>query len=285
MIQGTSAPFYEPVKRSLTAHHIRMYPMFSGVNTGNIYGIGTKLHHRNGRIQNGQKNDSYTENLDLQRSLSLVSPRGFLFRLNKNEAVQSQRHDKRRIYSKDDRREDLFTTTEVGVYEGNNVSSIIQKSILLRRNLALKSASKLKELRIEGANKFMLTTENNPAQYERLGVRFSPIGLKARKDGPNLLPLLPKHRRTHDNSLQRRTKPTSGKIYSPLSIECNQILPRQPETKVLQNCPGEKHRGSVNKNYESNVAEKGDDGIILERSRKKRTINVFLPAISTDEEF
>lgn len=164
------------------------------------------------------------------------------------------------------------------------MSSIIQKSILQRRNLALKSASKLKELRIEGANRFMLTTENNP-QSERLGVRFS-IALKARKaDGPNLLPLLPKHRRTHDNSLQRITKPTNGKIYSPLCIECNQILPRQPETKVLQNCPGEKHRGSVDKNYESNVVDKGDDGIILERTRKKRTINVFLPAISTDDEF
>ena len=285
MIQGTSAPFGKPVKRSFTAHHIRMFPMFHDINSGNLCGIGTKLHHRIGRGNDSEKKDSYTENVELLRSLSLASPRGFLFRLYKNEPRKSPSQKEMRIRSKSDRREDLYTAIAVGNDQRSDVSSIIQNSILHRRNLALKSASKLKELRIEGANKFTVTADND-SKSECLGVcTSSGISLKGRKQRRNLSPLLPKHRRKHDSSLQQTTKSVSNKVYPSLKINCNQIFPRQPEEKIFQNRTKEKLRGSDDQKCEKEAIDNEDARVSSRRTHKKRTINVFLPNILTDQDF
>ncbi|PFX15969.1 hypothetical protein AWC38_SpisGene19780 [Stylophora pistillata] len=285
-LEGTSMTFDEHVKGPSTTHHIRMFPMFNDMKEGNVCGIGTKLHCRNshGISGRGQKKDSYIESFELPRSLSLASPRGFLFRLYKNEPGKSLSQGKIEKCSKSDRREDLYTAFAVGNNQRSHVSSIIQKSILQRRNLALKSASKLTELRIEGANKFTVTSEND-SQSEHFGVRISSgIGLKGRKQGTNLLPLLPKHRRTHDSSLQQTIKAVSNKVYPSLRINCNQILPRQPEEKIFQNRPKEKSRGSNDQNCEGKAVDNEEARVFSGRTPKRRTINVFLPNISTDQD-
>lgn len=279
MIERNSTFLYDPMKKPFSAHH--MYPMF---NAGSLSGIGTKIHHRDVPNED-RKKDSFIQNVELQRSLSFVSPRGFLFRLNKDERTLSQRQgnikrDTRRIHEKTDARE--FYTTKVGRAQ-QDVSSIIQNSILQRRNLALKSASKLKELRVDGAN--LLKADGNP-QHERLDV-FSPIDFKARKDRATILPLLTKHKTLGDDSVQRRRKAMDFKAYSPLSINSNQILPRKPEIlemKAFDNFPKEKHRTEENIKFESNVVHQEHDGIISEGIQRRRTIDVFLPAITTDEE-
>lgn len=286
MIDRNSSCFYDPIKRSLAAHHIRMYPMF---NTGSISAIGTKLHHK--EVPNeDRKKDSFLQNVELQRSLSLVSPGGFLFRLNKDlhkdERVQSHRQgnikrDKRRIHDKTERPE--FFSSVVGC-DQRDVTAIIQNSILQRRNLALKSASKLKELRVEGANKFQLKAEDD-SRNKRLD-EFS-IDFKARKDAATFLPQLARPTgKTLGNSAQWKRKAMDFKAYYPLSINSNHISLRKPEVsemKSFETCPTEKHRTIDDKNYASNVHH-GSEGIISERAEKRRTINVFLPAISTDEE-
>ncbi|KAJ7376525.1 hypothetical protein OS493_034262 [Desmophyllum pertusum] len=280
MIERNSAFLNDPMKKSFSAHH--MYPMF---NAGSLLsGIGTKIQHWDVPNED-RKKDSFIQNVELQRSLSFVSPRGFLFRLNKDERTLSQRQGNikraRRIHEKTDARE--FYTTKVG-REQQDASSIIQNSILQRRNLALKSASKLKELRVDGAN--LLKADGTP-QHERLDV-FSPIDFKARKDRATILPLLTKrHKTLGDDSVQRRRKAMDFKAYSPLSINSNQILPRKPEVlemKAFDNFPKKKHRTEENIKFESNVVHQENDGIISEGTQKRRTIDVFLPAITTDEE-
>lgn len=289
MINRKTAAFYDPMKRSVTAHHIRMYPTF---NTGRISAVGTKLHHKDVPIR-GRKMHSFVQNVELQRNLSLVSPGGFLFRLNKDshkdEGVQSHRQrnikrDKKRIHDKTSQ-EEFFSS--VVSYDQRDVSSIIQNSILQRRNLALKSASRLQELRVEGANKFLLKGDN--LQNKR--VDALSIDFKARKDGVNLLPRLRKPQTMKDIDIKRRRKLTDLKTrYSPLSINSNQILLRQPEVSImkeLDNCP-EKQRTQTNSNadYARNVLQYESHGVISEpeRPQTRRTINVFLPAIATDEE-
>ena len=290
-IDRKTGAFYDPIKRSFRAHHIRMYPMF---NTGNISAVGTKLHHKD--VPNGgRKMDSFVQSVELQSNLSLVSPGGFLFRLNKNshkdERVQSHRQvnikrDKKRIHDKASQQE--FFSRAVS-YDQRDVSSIIQNSILQRRNLALKSASRLQELRVEGANKFLLKAEDN-LQNERLDALS--IDFKARKDGPSLLPRLRKPQTMNELDVKRRRKLTDLKTrYSPLSIKSNQILLRQPgvsTVKELDNCP-EEQKTETHSNTDSdasNVLQHESHGTISkpERPQTRRTINVFLPAISTDEE-
>ena len=261
------------------------------LNAGSIRAIGTKLHHREEVPNEGNKKDSFLQNVELQRSLSLVSPGGFLFRLNKDlhkdERVQSHRQgnikrDKRRIHDKTDRRD--FFTSVVSCDRGN-VSSIIQNSILQRRNLALKSASKMKELRVDGANKFLLKAEDD-SRKERLDV-FS-IDFKARKDAVTFLPQLARPTgKPLTNAAQQRRKATDYKAYSPLSINSHHISLKKPEVsemKLFDTCPREKHRTIDDKNYASNVVHDESEEAISERTQKRRTINVFLPAISTDEE-
>ena len=292
-IDRKTVSFYDPMKRTFTAHHIRMYPMF---NTGNISAVGTKLHHKD--VPNeGRKMDSFAQNAELQRNLSLVSPGGFLFRLNKDphkdERAQSHhqgniKRDKRRIHDKTSQ-EEFFSS--VVSYDQRNVSSIIQNSILQRRNLALKSASSLKELRVEGANNFFLKAEDN-LQNERLDALS--IDFKTRKDGGTLLPRLRKPQTMKNLDVKRRRHLTDFKTYSPLSINSNQILLRQPEVSTMKQeldnrCP-EKQRTETNSNtdYARNVVQQENLGTINisepERPQTRRTINVFLPAISTDEE-
>lgn len=290
MINRKTAAFYDPMKRSFTAHHIRMYPMF---NTGSISAVGTKLHHKDVPIR-GRKMHSFVQNVELQRNLSLVSPGGFLFRLNKDshkdERVQSHRQrnikrDKKRIHDKTSQ-EEFFSS--VVSYDQRDVSSIIQNSILQRRNLALKSANRLQELRVEGANKFLLKGEDN-LQNKR--VDALSIDFKARKNGITLLPRLRKPQTMKDIDIKRRRKLTDLKTrYSPLSINSNQILLRQPEVSImkeLDNCP-EKQTTETNSNadYARNVLQYENHGVISEpeRPQTRRTINVFLPAIATDEE-
>ena len=296
-IDRKTGAFHDPIKRSFTAHHIRMYPMF---NTGNISAVDTKLHHKD-HVPNlpngGRKMDSFVRSVELQRNLSLVSPGGFLFRLNKlnshkDERVQSQRQgnikrEKKRIHDKTSQQE-FFS--RVVSYDQRDVSSIIQNSILHRRNLALKSASRLQELRIEGANKFFLKAKDN-LQNERLDALS--IDFKTRKDGSTPLPQLRKPQPINDLDVKSRRKLTDFKTrYSPLSIKSNQILLRQPEVstvKELDNCTcPEKQRAETNSNadYEKNVLQHESHGTnsIPERPQTRRTINVFLPAISTDEE-
>ena len=292
-IDRKTTSFYDPMKRSFTAHHIRMYPMF---NTGNISAVDTKLHHKD--VPHGcRKMDSFTQNIELQRNLSLVSPGGFLFRLNKDshkdERVQSHhqgniKRDKRRIHDKTSEKE--FFSSVVS-YDQRDVSSIIQNSILQRRNLALRSASRLQELRVEGANNFFLKAEDN-LQNERLNALS--INFKTRKDGATLLPRLRKPQTMNHLDVKRRRKLTDFKSYSPLSINSNQILLRQPEVSTmkqeLDNRCSEKQRTETNSNtdYARNAVQHeslGTDNISEpERPQTRRTINVFLPAISTDEE-
>ena len=291
MIDKKTAAFYDPMKRSFTAHHIRMYPTF---NTGNISAVGTKLHYKD-VLNGGRKMDSFVQNVELQRNLSLVSPGGFLFRLNKDshkdERVQSHRQgnikrDKKRIHDKTSQ-EELCST--VVSYDQRDVSSIIQNSILQRRNLALKSANRLQELRVEGANNFLLKAEDNLQTDER--VDTLSINCKTRKDGATLLPRLRKPQTMNNLDVKRRRKLTEFKTrYSPLSINSNHILLRQPEAltlKELNNCAeNQRTENNSNTDYARNVVQHESHGIISEpeRPQTRRTINVFLPAISTDEE-
>lgn len=246
--------------------------------------IGTKLHHREVPGED-RKKDSFLQNVELQRSLSLVSPGGFLFRLNKDfhkdERVQSHRQgsikrDKRRIHDKTGQREFFTSVVDCGQ---RDVASIIQNSILQRRNLSLKSASKLKELRVEGANKFPLKAEND-LRNERMG-----------KYGTTLLPQLPRPTdKTLCTSSQQRRKAMSFKAYSALSVNSNHILLRKAEVskmKPFETCTKEKDKTVDTKTFASDVVQFESEGIISERTQKpekRRTIDVFLPAISTDEE-
>jgi len=290
LIDRKAAAYYDPKKKSLIAHHTRLYPMF---NTGNMSAAGTKLHQKD--VPNGgRKMDSLAQNVEIQRNLSLVSPGGFLFRLNKDshkdERVQSHRQgnfkrDKRRIHDKTSQ-EEFFSSVES--YDQRDVSTIIHNSILQRRKLALKSASKLKELRVEGANKFQLKAEDS-LQNERLDALS--IDLKTRKDGASLLPRLGKPQTINNLAVNKRRKLTNFKMYSPLSIKSSQILLRQPEVSAmkeeLDNCPvKQKTENNLNTDYTRNVFQNASHGTIseTERPQTRRTINVFLPAIPKDEE-
>lgn len=262
-------------------------------NAGNMSAVGTKLHQKD--VPNGgRKMDSLAQNVEIQRNLSLVSPGGFLFRLNKDshkdERVQSHRQgnlkrDKRRIHDKTSQ-EEFFSSVES--YDQRDVSTIIHNSILQRRKLALKSASKLKELRVEGANKFQLKAEDN-LQNERLDALS--IDFNTRKDGASLLPRLRKPQIMNNLDVNKRRKFTNFKMYSPLSIKSSQILLREPEVlsmkEELDNCPvKQKTEDNLNTDYARNVFQNASHGTITEpeRPQTRRTINVFLPAIPKDEE-
>ena len=277
--------FSDTTRETFTAHHIRMYPMFNSSKNSNtcINGISTRLHHR--KIRNAIKNTkaSFVENLELQRSLSFASPGGFLFRLNKDDGVKSlTQRDPAKITLQEKRissgqNEGEFFRSRVGQPD---VSSIIRQSILQRSKLALGSASNFKDLRIEGETTFLL---KNPQNH---GMDKPPISLKPRKG--KILPPLAKHR-AHDRSQKQKTitelKDTS------LSLDGNQILPAAKQDVSVENKMENKLSRRAHRVADKTKCNRngficfGGEEMISDRTQGKRTITVFLPVISTDEQY
>ena len=286
MIDRKSSLFYDTTRKTFTAHHIRMYPMFNAKNNNTgIKGICTTLHHRDIRNTDTKKG-TFVQNLELQRGLSLASPGGFLFRLSKDDREKTQAggssakitlQGKRIVGHKDG---ELFSGRA-----GYDVPSIIKRTILQRRTLALTSASKLKELRIEGAKKFLLKAQENP-QNERIDVLS--INLKDRRDRENLLPPMAKHKGLNESQkLERITELKDSSI----SWDCNQILPRKPENldekKMQLKALRETHEVTDKEKCKSKskgFTQVESAEMVSEITQKKRIINVFLPAISIEEQ-
>lgn len=291
MIDDKLSHFSDTTRKTFTAHHIRMYPMFNSSKNSNtcINGISTRLHHR--RIRNAIKNTkaSSVENLEFQRSLSFASPGGFLFRLKKDDGVKSlTQRDPPKITLQGKRissgqKEGDFFRSRVGQPD---VSSIIRQSILQRSKLALRSASNFKDLRIEGETTFLLKAEKNPQNH---GMDKPPVSLKPRKGNVEILPPLAKHR-AHDKS-QKQKRITELKDTS-LSLDGNQIMPAAKQDVSVENKMENKvsrraHRVADKTKYDKNHGFIcfGSEEMITDRTRRKRTITVFLPVFSTDEQY
>lgn len=283
MIHRNSSPFYDTTRKTFRAHHIRMYPMFNVKNNSScINGIGTTLHHRGISKAETNKKDSFAQNLELQRSISLASPRGFLFRLNKGGGVRTQAQDNISKITLKGKRIPGQKDGEFSMGKGGqDVSSIIKCSILQRRTLALTSGNKLKELRIKGEKTLLLKAQRGP--QNDLSDVFS-VDFRARNKRFDLLPPLAKHKVPEESLKGRRI--TESKDDS-LSLGRNQILPRKPEVsdgnKLEIKAVRETYR--TKEKYDKGPIDLTRDEVSLERTLKKRVINVFLPAITTDEQY
>lgn len=233
-----------------------------------------------------KKKDSFVQNLELQRGLSLVSPGGFLFRFNKDNRLTQLQGNTSKITLQGKRiagqKDGEFFRNKVN----QDVSSIIQQSISERRTLAVTSASKLKELRIEGAKTFLLKAQENP-RNERLDA--ISVNFENRRDKVSLsLPPLAKYKAPDESPNGKRITELKD---SSLSLACNQILPWKPdvsdENKFQIKALMEKDRAlEKTKNADQSfIRHESDDIIVISerKSHKKRMINVFLPAISTEE--
>ena len=288
MIDDKLSHFSDTTRKTFTAHLIRMNPMFNSSKNRNtcINGISTRLHHRG--IRNANTKASFVENLELQRSLSFASPGGFLFRLNRDDGVKSlTQRDPAKIMLQGKRissgqKEGEFFRSRVGQPD---VSSIIRQSILQRSKLALGSASNFKDLRIEGETTFLLKAEKNPQNH---GMDKPPVSLKPRKGNVEILPPLAKHR-AHDKS-QKQKRIAELKDTS-LSLDGNQILPAAKQDVSVENKMENKvsrraHRVADKTKYDRNsFICFGSEEMISDRTQRKRTITVFLPVISTDEQY
>ena len=220
---------------------------------------------------------SFVQNMELQRSLTLVSPGGFLFRLNKlkDNAAKNRRQNGSAIVlqgktlSSDfealENKRDLFVRNS----ERRDVATIIKQSILQRQTHSL-AASNWKGLRIEGKTTFDLKTLEN----QRKGPMAEAYS-RGFKEKVNLLP--PEGKRKTIDELRE------------LNLDFNKVLLRKPGVQNKNRIEGkfqrEEYKTANNKNNDNLKSIIPPLMTTAPDSPKKRTIIVFLPVVSTDEQF
>ena len=240
------------------------------------------LHHREIRTvdTNGSR---FVKKLEQQRNLSLASPGGFLFSLNKETRFYAYSRDSNVKMTLQGKR--IFAEREREIsrsYFSKDALSVLQRSILQRRSLPFSSERKLKDLRITGT-KTVLPKARENLRNERLDLLSLDVETRKNKLDFSLPPL---RKGKLPNDFLTGRKEDSAFV-------CSRILPWKQD--------------NLNKNkleIKSSRAEKGvftekdkenskrfkigreieDPFIISEKNpQKKRTINVFLPAISTED--
>lgn len=220
---------------------------------------------------------SFVQNMELQRSLTLVSPGGFLFRLNKlkDNAAKNRRQNGSAIVlqgktlSSDfevlENKKDLFVRNS----ERRDVATIIKQSILQRQTHSL-AAGNWKGLRIEGKTTFDLKTLEN----QRKGPMVEAYS-RGFKEKVNLLPPVEK-RKTKDELRE-------------LNLDFNKVLLRKPgvlnKNRIEGKFQREEYKTANNKNNDNLKRIIPPLMTTAPDSPKKRTIIVFLPVVSTDEQF
>ena len=246
------------------------------------------LRARENRVHQSNEN-SFMENISLQKSLSLVSPEGFLFRLNNEE--RGKRQSQEGIRETDNAAERAAShplqqndnKSIGGKAVARDVSSIIQCSILQRRTRSITSPRKLEQLRIEGETKALSKTE-----YEIGRTHMFPRSLKAKQDEfkqlPPLktyktsLPLTTKKDNKHSRSVHSVQRTKMAELNEPLvSAGCYQLLPRKPIRNV--------HKYARKSSAHWTREHFDINETVSEREKScKLTITVVLPAVTTDFE-
>ena len=166
-------------------------------------------------------------------------------------------------------------------YFSKDALSVLQRSILQRRSLPFSSDSKLKDLRIKGTKTVLLKAREN-LRNERLDLLSVDV-----EKGKNILDfsLPPLRKGKLPNDFLTRRKEDSEFVYS-------RILPWKQDNldKNKLEIKSTKEKGVFTEKDEENSKrfktrrEIEDPFIISEKNpQKKRTINVFLPAISTED--
>lgn len=244
--------------------------------------VVSRLHSRETKqlLSKEDKNrSSFVQNMVLKRSLTLVSPGGFLFRLNKlkDNTTKNRRQNRSAIvlqgktissdFKVSENKRDLFVRNSE---RQDHVASIIKQSILQRQTHSL-AAGKWKGLCIEGKTTFELKTLEN----HRKGPMAEAYS-RGFKEKVNLLPPVEK-RKTKDELRLRE-----------LNLDFNTVLLRKPGVLNKNRTEGKFQR------EEYKTANNKNDNLksiipppmtTAPDSPKKRTIIVFLPVVSADEQF
>ena len=222
-----------------------------------------------------------SRNLNLQRNLSLASPGGFLFRLNKETRFYAYSRDNNIKMTLQGKR--IFAEREREIsrsYFSKDALSVLQRSILQRRSLPFSSERKLKDLRITGTKTVLLKAREN-LRNERLDLLS--LDVETRKNKLDFrLPPLRKHKLPNDFLTGRKGNS---------AFVCSRILPWKKDNL-------DEHKLEIKSTKEKGVfpeKEKANSKRLLRREieeilvisteknpQKKRIINVFLPAISTE---
>ena len=166
-------------------------------------------------------------------------------------------------------------------YFSKDALSVLQRSLLQRRSLPFSTESKLKDLRITGTKTVLLKAREN-LRNERLDLLSVDV-----EKGKNILDfsLPPLRKGKLPNDFLTRRKEDSEFVYS-------RILPWKQDNldKNKLEIKSTKEKGVFTKKDKENSKrfkirrEIEDPFIISEKNpQKKRTINVFLPAISTED--
>ena len=239
------------------------------------------LHHREIRTVDTNGN-RFFKKLEQQRNLSLASPGGFLFRLNKETRFYAYSRDNNIKMTLQGKR--IFAEREREItrrYFSKDALSVLQRSILQRRSLPFSSESKLKDLHITGTKTVLLKAREN-LRNERLDLLS--LDVETRKNKLDFsLPPLRKDKLPNDFLTGRKEDST---------FVCSQILPWKQDNldKNKLEIKSTKEKGVLPKKDKENSKrfkirrEIEDPFIISEKNpQKKRTINVFLPAISTED--
>ena len=239
------------------------------------------LHHREIRTvdTNGSR---FVKKLEQQRNLSLASPGGFLFSLNKETRFYAYSRDSNVKMTLQGKR--IFAEREREIsrsYFSKDALSVLQRSILQRRSLPFSSESKLKDLRIKGTKTVLLKAREN-LRNERLDLLSVDVETRKNKLDFSLPPL---RKGKLPNDFLTRRKEDSEFVYS-------RILPWKQDNldKNKLEIKSTKEKGVFTKKDKENSKrfkirrEIEDPFIISEKNpQKKRTINVFLPAISNED--
>lgn len=252
------------------------------LNSKNAY-LGTKgasrRHNREmEHLSRQNKNSSnFVQNLELQRSLTLASPGGFLFRLNKlkDNAAKNRRQNGTAIMLQGktisshlevlENKRNLFVRNS----ERQDVAAIIKQSILQRRIRSL-AATKWMGLRIEGETMFELKTLENQRKSS-----MEEAYSRDFKEKVNLLPPVEK-RKTKDELRE-------------LNLDFNKVLLRKPGVLNKNRTEGkfqrEEYKTAKNNNNDTLKSTIPPTTTTTPVSPQKRIITVFLPVVSADEQF
>ena len=225
---------------------------------------------------------SFVKKLEQQRNLSLASPGGFLFSLNKETRFYAYSRDSNVKMTLQGKR--IFAEREREIsrsYFSKDALSVLQRSILQRRSLPFSSERKLKDLRITGTKTVLLKAREN-LRNERLNLLS--LDVETRKNKLDLsLPPLRKGKLPNDFLTGRKEDS---------AFVCSRILPWKQDNlnKNKLEIKSSKKKGVFTEKDKENSKrfkirrEIEDPFIISEKNpQKKRTINVVLPAISTED--
>lgn len=239
------------------------------------------LHHREIRTvdMNGSR---FVKKLEQQRNLSLASPGGFLFSLNKETRFYAYSRDSNVKMTLQGKRIFAEREREISRSYFKDALSVLQRSILQRRSLPFSSERKLKDLRITGTKTVLLKAREN-LRNERLDLLS--LDVETRKNKLDFsLPPLRKDKLPNDFLTGRKEDS---------AFVCSRILPWKQDNLNKNKLEIKFSRAEkgvfMEKDKENSKRFKirreiEDTFIISEKNpQKKRTINVFLPAISTED--